>query len=478
VAEIAADVFGGIKALGVEAIGFDLIAAMVAVSLIDGFSQLVVEGTSLAEMLAQQVAPFGGQTATGQFVDLHPLAVFQAAFCHHEVNVRFEAQVTPASVKSVDHTDAHTWVELLRQLADGLGCGFQEQLQERAVGVEEGPEEVVDGEGDVEVGHVEEITGDVGNPVIDFDLAARRTEAGFAGEGDATVETAAGADVAGVAGTGVTTEDHTFDGFADVGTLVWRDQLEVQVAPAIPVFTEYAAKAVVGGGVGGIAPGRCRWVGLSRLHHKDIRVKISPMEGREGGDSALAAILGRGGVISKGGQTHRVARHAQRTSKIRDRQQEIWPCEYVRRIAGGRGIMVMDFEDWEPDYDLCMREDWPGLVRYRERVARRAPDNLYAQGRLGEAYVLNGEYERAIEFLSKLYHEHPYYTDAEHYLLDALFALGKNENDFDWVEKPVVFRLRDELLDWSDGASEQEYGQHCSLHAGQRRQNQPVPLLL
>jgi tetratricopeptide (TPR) repeat protein len=109
--------------------------------------------------------------------------------------------------------------------------------------------------------------------------------------------------------------------------------------------------------------------------------------------------------------------------------------------------MVMDFEDWEPDYDLCMREDWPELVRYRERVARRAPDNLYAQGRLGEAYVLNGEYERAIEFLSELYHEHPYYTDAEHYLLDALFALGKNENDFDWVEEPVVLRLSDELLD-------------------------------
>jgi Flp pilus assembly protein TadB len=86
--------------------------------------------------------------------------------------------------------------------------------------------------------------------------------------------------------------------------------------------------------------------------------------------------------------------------------------------------MVMDFEDWEPDYDLCMREDWPGLVRYRERVARRAPDNLYAQGRLGEAYVLNGEYERAIEFLSKLYHEHPYYTDAEHYLLGGAGVLA------------------------------------------------------
>ena len=52
-AEIAADVFGGIKAFWIEAIGFDLIAAMVVVALVDGLAQLVVEGTRLAEMLAQ-----------------------------------------------------------------------------------------------------------------------------------------------------------------------------------------------------------------------------------------------------------------------------------------------------------------------------------------------------------------------------------------------------------------------------------------
>jgi hypothetical protein len=110
--------------------------------------------------------------------------------------------VAAAGVEGVDHADVHARVELFGQLADGPGCGFEEQLQERAVGVEEGPEEVVDGEGDVKVGHVVEIAGDVGNPVIDarilrVDLAAGGTEAGLAGEGDATVEAAAGADVAG-----------------------------------------------------------------------------------------------------------------------------------------------------------------------------------------------------------------------------------------------------------------------------------------
>jgi hypothetical protein len=50
---MASKAFGGIEALGIEAVGFDLAAAMVAVSLIDGFSQLVVEGTCLVEVLAQ-----------------------------------------------------------------------------------------------------------------------------------------------------------------------------------------------------------------------------------------------------------------------------------------------------------------------------------------------------------------------------------------------------------------------------------------
>ena len=78
-------------------------------------------------MLAEQIAPLGSQTATRQFVDLYPLVVFQAALGHHEVDVRFEAHVTPARVEGVDHADTHSGVELFHQFADGLGCGFEKQ---------------------------------------------------------------------------------------------------------------------------------------------------------------------------------------------------------------------------------------------------------------------------------------------------------------------------------------------------------------
>jgi hypothetical protein len=122
------------------------------------------------------------------------------------------------------------------------------------VGVGEGPEEVVDGEGDVEVRHVVEIAGDVGNPVIDFDLAAGGAEAGLAREGDTTVEATARADVTGVAGAGVAAEDHAFDGLADLGALVWWGLVfETQMAPGVPVVAEDVTEAVVGGGMIGVA---------------------------------------------------------------------------------------------------------------------------------------------------------------------------------------------------------------------------------
>ena len=105
-----------------------------------------------------------------------------------------------------------------------------------------------------------------------------------------------------------------------------------------------------------------------------------------------------------------------------------------------------DFEAWETLVELREAEDYPGLVRYCKRRADRFPDDPYSQFYLGEAYVLNGEYEKAIEFLSKHYRKQPDNIDFQHLILDALFALGKNEDDFDWAEKPVILRMSDDVL--------------------------------
>lgn len=106
-----------------------------------------------------------------------------------------------------------------------------------------------------------------------------------------------------------------------------------------------------------------------------------------------------------------------------------------------------ELEAWEPPVEFRKKEDYAGLVEYCKHRAERFPDDPYAQFYLGEAYVLNGEYEKAIEFLSHHHKKQPWNIDFQHVILDALFALGKNENDFNWIEKPVVLRMSDNILD-------------------------------
>ncbi len=105
-----------------------------------------------------------------------------------------------------------------------------------------------------------------------------------------------------------------------------------------------------------------------------------------------------------------------------------------------------DIEEWEVHAKLIEKKDYPGLVSYCEKTAKRFPDDPYIQYYLGEAYVLNGEYEKAIQFLTDHHREFPENPDFHYVILDALFAMGKSEDDFDWVERPVILRMSNAIL--------------------------------
>jgi tetratricopeptide (TPR) repeat protein len=107
----------------------------------------------------------------------------------------------------------------------------------------------------------------------------------------------------------------------------------------------------------------------------------------------------------------------------------------------------LDFEAWEPYQEFLDKEDYPGLVRYCKQRAERRPNDLYAQYYLGDAYVLNGEYEKAVEFMSKHHRKHPWNTDYQYVILNALFALGKTEDHFDWSERPVILRMSADIVE-------------------------------
>jgi hypothetical protein len=107
-----------------------------------------------------------------------------------------------------------------------------------------------------------------------------------------------------------------------------------------------------------------------------------------------------------------------------------------------------DFESWEVDHALQESKDYRGLLAYRAQRAASRPNDLYAQTTLGEAYLLNQDYESAIVFLAPWHRKYPDLEPFQHLLLDALFALGKDENNFDWVQRPVILRLGPSVLDY------------------------------
>jgi hypothetical protein len=112
-----------------------------------------------------------------------------------------------------------------------------------------------------------------------------------------------------------------------------------------------------------------------------------------------------------------------------------------------RGMESIRSRKWEADDHFLSKENYPGLVKLRERRLARRPDELDTQIGVGEAYILNGEYDKALAWLSGLHRKVPDHPDIQHLVLDTLFATEKTEDDFPWVEKPTVVRLSGAVLD-------------------------------
>ena len=104
--------------------------------------------------------------------------------------------------------------------------------------------------------------------------------------------------------------------------------------------------------------------------------------------------------------------------------------------SNGMGMKKEDeyhnFEEWEADSNFLDERDWKGLIVYRRRKAENNPDDQYDQIKLGEAYILNKEYEKAISFLSALHQEYADDQNIQYSLLDALFAISKDETAIEW----------------------------------------------
>ncbi|MCO8120104.1 hypothetical protein NHH03_00020 [Stieleria sp. TO1_6] len=108
---------------------------------------------------------------------------------------------------------------------------------------------------------------------------------------------------------------------------------------------------------------------------------------------------------------------------------------------------MYDFESWEDHCHFHDQRDYVGLVAYCKDEVKRSPSDLYAAERLLQAFVLNGDFNDAIDFGSTLERDHPGLGMFSHHILDALFAIGKTEADFDWADPPSIIRLDQRVSD-------------------------------
>jgi hypothetical protein len=116
------------------------------------------------------------------------------------------------------------------------------------------------------------------------------------------------------------------------------------------------------------------------------------------------------------------------------------------RIVTGEELETLDSRR-DAETPLVAAEDWQGLVRHRRQTLSLLPDSPDALLDLAEALVAAAAVEEALELLVEYHHQEPECPDGQDLILDALFALGRTEHDFPWVERPPVWRLESGALD-------------------------------
>ena len=107
-----------------------------------------------------------------------------------------------------------------------------------------------------------------------------------------------------------------------------------------------------------------------------------------------------------------------------------------------------DLESWEGDNILYQEENWPELLKLRKERALKDPSDLHAQEAYAIALNLNKKYDETLEFLRPIYRENWDCGFGIAEIIDALYALGKTEDDFDWINKPEILKIGPDTIDF------------------------------
>jgi len=138
---------------------------------------------------------------------------------------------------------------------------------------------------------------------------------------------------------------------------------------------------------------------------------------------------------------------------IKTKKNNIIPFP-VERIRSGKKMPiglehdVSTEDEWlEVEDELWAKEDFEGLVQLHKNQLEQHPEDQFAIFSLGQAYFFNYEHEKALETLHQLHVKIPEDPDVLYFILEVLIASGKNENDFEWVVRPDILKLSQEVVD-------------------------------
>ena len=121
------------------------------------------------------------------------------------------------------------------------------------------------------MGDFQDVPGDVVDPVIDMDFAARRAEAGFAGKGHLMLKPAARTDIPSESAFRIAAEHQPLDDISDICPLVGGNfAIQPVVDPTFPMVSENMTKAIMTGGKIGMLEGGTRKLirAICRIHAK------------------------------------------------------------------------------------------------------------------------------------------------------------------------------------------------------------------
>ncbi|MCK4258367.1 MAG: hypothetical protein KAX49_05280 [Halanaerobiales bacterium] len=100
------------------------------------------------------------------------------------------------------------------------------------------------------------------------------------------------------------------------------------------------------------------------------------------------------------------------------------------------GLIVFEYNDWRNN----IKRENGKIINFPLQNNSVDIDEL-------EVEYMDDDFEKTIDVLTVVLKEDPENIDAQLYVLDALFALGRDENSFEWDVKPLVIRISKTVAD-------------------------------